>query len=157
MLSCSSVLEHLCRCINEYLFKKFILRPLHLSCPLFFRKIICFITPLYIKTHSPSVCLLQTFRYQRRVLPMPVACRPVNSADWRPPVEREESVMPLWLLVGRFPSFLSAFFLPVFSLWKTSSRINTDDMVSNSWPRRPRWHWRDEAGAQGKGGLGVSA
>lgn len=38
MFSCSSVLEHLCRCINEYLFKKFILRPLHLSCPLFFSK-----------------------------------------------------------------------------------------------------------------------
>ncbi|XP_013125941.3 LOW QUALITY PROTEIN: GON-4-like protein [Oreochromis niloticus] len=42
--------------------------------------------------------VVKTFRYQRRVLPMPVACRPVNLADWRPPVEREESVMPLWLL-----------------------------------------------------------
>uniref|UniRef100_A0A3Q3JCV1 Uncharacterized protein n=1 Tax=Monopterus albus TaxID=43700 RepID=A0A3Q3JCV1_MONAL len=40
------------------------------------------------------------FRYQQVVWPMPVACSPVDPAERRPPVEREERVMPLWLVVG---------------------------------------------------------
>ncbi|XP_030597777.1 GON-4-like protein isoform X1 [Archocentrus centrarchus] len=42
--------------------------------------------------------IVKTFRYQRQVLPMPLTCHPVDPAEQRPPVEREESVMPLWLL-----------------------------------------------------------
>uniref|UniRef100_A0A668STE8 Uncharacterized protein n=1 Tax=Oreochromis aureus TaxID=47969 RepID=A0A668STE8_OREAU len=79
---------------------------------------------------SPSVCLLQTFRYQRRVLPMPVACRPVNLADWRPPVEREESVMPLWLLVGRLPMF--PLFLSAFSCFNSEIELYLERLCNRS-------------------------
>uniref|UniRef100_A0AAQ5ZAT9 Uncharacterized protein n=1 Tax=Amphiprion ocellaris TaxID=80972 RepID=A0AAQ5ZAT9_AMPOC len=47
-----------------------------------------------------ALCL-QAFRYQRLLWSMPVACRHVDPAERRPPVEREESVMPLWLVVGK--------------------------------------------------------
>lgn len=43
---------------------------------------------------------LQAFRYQRVLWPMPVACSCIDLAERRPPVEREERVMPLWLVVG---------------------------------------------------------
>ncbi|TNN57332.1 GON-4-like protein [Liparis tanakae] len=46
--------------------------------------------------------IVKAFRYQRVVRPMPVACRPVSPAERRPPVEREEEAMPLWLLVRHF-------------------------------------------------------
>ncbi|XP_045915181.1 GON-4-like protein isoform X1 [Micropterus dolomieu] len=42
--------------------------------------------------------IVKAFRYQRVLWPMPVACRYVNPAEQRPPVEREERVMPLWLV-----------------------------------------------------------
>ncbi|XP_068188567.1 GON-4-like protein isoform X2 [Antennarius striatus] len=42
--------------------------------------------------------VVKAFRYQRVLLPMLVACRHVDPAGRRPPVEREEHVMPLWLL-----------------------------------------------------------
>ncbi|XP_034456389.1 GON-4-like protein [Hippoglossus hippoglossus] len=42
--------------------------------------------------------IVKVFRYHRVLWPMPVAFGPVNSAEQRPPVEREESVMPLWLV-----------------------------------------------------------
>lgn len=42
---------------------------------------------------------LQAYRYQRLLWPMSVACRHVHPAEQRPPVEREERVLPLWLAV----------------------------------------------------------
>lgn len=42
---------------------------------------------------------LQAYRYQRVLRPMAVACRHVHPAEQRPPVEREERVLPLWLAV----------------------------------------------------------
>ncbi|XP_050925660.1 GON-4-like protein isoform X2 [Lates calcarifer] len=42
--------------------------------------------------------IVKVFRYQRVLWPMPAACRPVDPAERRPPVEREESVLPLWLV-----------------------------------------------------------
>uniref|UniRef100_A0A665TW53 Myb-like domain-containing protein n=1 Tax=Echeneis naucrates TaxID=173247 RepID=A0A665TW53_ECHNA len=42
--------------------------------------------------------IVKAFRYQRVVWSMPVACRPVDPKDRRSPVEREESVLPLWLV-----------------------------------------------------------
>ncbi|XP_040909821.1 GON-4-like protein isoform X1 [Toxotes jaculatrix] len=42
--------------------------------------------------------IVKAFRYQRVLWPMPVACRPADPAEQRPPVERQESVMPLWLV-----------------------------------------------------------
>lgn len=41
--------------------------------------------------------IIKAYRYQRVLWPMPVACGCVAPADRRPPVEREERVMPLWL------------------------------------------------------------
>ncbi|CAJ1084278.1 GON-4-like protein isoform X1 [Xyrichtys novacula] len=40
--------------------------------------------------------VIKAFRYQRVVWPMLVVCRPLG-AEQRPPVEREESALPLWL------------------------------------------------------------
>nr|XP_033493672.1 GON-4-like protein isoform X2 [Epinephelus lanceolatus]XP_033493673.1 GON-4-like protein isoform X2 [Epinephelus lanceolatus] len=42
--------------------------------------------------------IVKAFRYQRVLWPMMVACRPVEPSEQRPPVEREEESMPLWLL-----------------------------------------------------------
>ncbi|KAM4539996.1 GON-4-like protein [Odontesthes bonariensis] len=42
--------------------------------------------------------IVKTFRYQQVLWSMPVACHHVDPAELRPPVEREESVMPLWLV-----------------------------------------------------------
>ncbi|XP_076610154.1 GON-4-like protein [Chaetodon auriga] len=42
--------------------------------------------------------IVKAYRYQRVVWPMLVACRHVDPAEQRPPVEREERVMPLWLV-----------------------------------------------------------
>ncbi|XP_044028246.1 GON-4-like protein [Siniperca chuatsi] len=42
--------------------------------------------------------IVKAFRYQRLLWPMLVACRRVDPAERRPPVEREERVMPLWLV-----------------------------------------------------------
>ncbi|XP_071355555.1 GON-4-like protein isoform X2 [Trachinotus anak] len=42
--------------------------------------------------------VVKVFRYQRVLWPMPVACRPLDLAERRSPVEREESVLPLWLV-----------------------------------------------------------
>eukprot|EP00064_Thunnus_orientalis_P022831 superscaffoldBa00008055_g23051 len=42
--------------------------------------------------------IVKAFRYQRVLWSMPVACGGVDAAERRPPVEREESVMPLWLV-----------------------------------------------------------
>ncbi|KAM6899971.1 GON-4-like protein [Xenentodon cancila] len=42
--------------------------------------------------------IVKAFRYQQVLWPMPVACRHVNPAERRPPVERDESIMPLWLV-----------------------------------------------------------
>ncbi|XP_068423200.1 GON-4-like protein isoform X2 [Clinocottus analis] len=42
--------------------------------------------------------IVKAFRYQRVLRPMLVSCRPVAPAERRPPVEREEAAMPLWLL-----------------------------------------------------------
>ncbi|XP_008297246.1 GON-4-like protein [Stegastes partitus] len=42
--------------------------------------------------------IVKAFRYQRLLWSMPVACRPVAPAERRPPVERDESIMPLWLV-----------------------------------------------------------
>ncbi|XP_075867546.1 GON-4-like protein isoform X4 [Nelusetta ayraudi] len=42
--------------------------------------------------------MVKAFRYQRVLWPMPVACRPVAPADQRPPVERDEQLLPLWLV-----------------------------------------------------------
>lgn len=47
----------------------------------------------------PDPACLQAYRYQRVLWPMAVACRHVHSAQQRPPVEREERVLPLWLAV----------------------------------------------------------
>ncbi|RVE67145.1 hypothetical protein OJAV_G00114070 [Oryzias javanicus] len=41
--------------------------------------------------------IVKAFRYQQVLWPMPVACRPVDPTERRPPVEREEKVLPLWL------------------------------------------------------------
>ncbi|KAM9383664.1 GON-4-like protein [Pholidichthys leucotaenia] len=41
--------------------------------------------------------IIKTFRYQRLVPPMVVLCRAVSPSERRPPVEREESILPLWL------------------------------------------------------------
>ncbi|KAM8766703.1 uncharacterized protein gon4la isoform 1-T2 [Acanthopagrus schlegelii] len=41
--------------------------------------------------------IVKAYRYQRVLWPMLVACRHVDRAERRPPVEREEHVMPLWL------------------------------------------------------------
>lgn len=41
----------------------------------------------------------QAYRYQRVLWPMAVACRHVHPAEQRPPVEREERTLPLWLAV----------------------------------------------------------
>ncbi|XP_067353191.1 GON-4-like protein isoform X3 [Channa argus] len=42
--------------------------------------------------------IVKAYRYQRVLWPMPVACSPVDAGELRPPVEREERVMPLWLV-----------------------------------------------------------
>ncbi|KAM6903919.1 GON-4-like protein isoform 1-T1 [Lycodopsis pacificus] len=42
--------------------------------------------------------IVKAFRYQRVLWPMLVSCRQVDPAERRPPVEREEEAMPLWLL-----------------------------------------------------------
>ncbi|XP_026205500.1 GON-4-like protein isoform X2 [Anabas testudineus] len=42
--------------------------------------------------------IVKAFRYQRVLWPMPVACSHVDTAERRPPVEREERIMPLWLV-----------------------------------------------------------
>ncbi|KAK2830975.1 hypothetical protein Q5P01_018906 [Channa striata] len=42
--------------------------------------------------------IVKAFRYQRVLWPMPVACSPVDPGELRPPVEREERIMPLWLV-----------------------------------------------------------
>nr|XP_015828912.2 GON-4-like protein isoform X1 [Nothobranchius furzeri]XP_015828914.2 GON-4-like protein isoform X1 [Nothobranchius furzeri]XP_015828915.2 GON-4-like protein isoform X1 [Nothobranchius furzeri]XP_015828916.2 GON-4-like protein isoform X1 [Nothobranchius furzeri] len=42
--------------------------------------------------------IVKTFRYQQVVRPMPVACRHVDPVTRRPPVEREEDILPLWLV-----------------------------------------------------------
>uniref|UniRef100_A0A3P9IAA2 CASP8-associated protein 2 n=1 Tax=Oryzias latipes TaxID=8090 RepID=A0A3P9IAA2_ORYLA len=42
--------------------------------------------------------IVKAFRYQQVLWPMPVACHPVDPAERRPPVEREEKVLPLWLV-----------------------------------------------------------
>ncbi|XP_061598030.1 GON-4-like protein isoform X2 [Cololabis saira] len=42
--------------------------------------------------------IVKAFRYQQVLWPMPVACRHLSPAERRPPVEREESVMPMWLV-----------------------------------------------------------
>ncbi|KAM9839105.1 GON-4-like protein [Aulostomus maculatus] len=42
--------------------------------------------------------IVKAFRYQRLLWPMAVACRRADAAERRPPVEREESIMPLWLV-----------------------------------------------------------
>ncbi|XP_031695913.1 YY1-associated protein 1-like [Anarrhichthys ocellatus] len=49
--------------------------------------------------------IVKAFRYQRVLWPMLVSCRQVDPAERRPPVEREEEVMPLWLLVRHFLLF----------------------------------------------------
>ncbi|TNM92668.1 hypothetical protein fugu_018070 [Takifugu bimaculatus] len=41
--------------------------------------------------------IVKAYRYQRVLRPMAVACRHVHPAEQRPPVEREERVLPLWL------------------------------------------------------------
>lgn len=43
---------------------------------------------------------LQAYRYQGLLEAMPLACRHVHPAQQRPPVEREEHLLPLWLAVG---------------------------------------------------------
>ncbi|KAG7471545.1 GON-4 isoform X1 [Solea senegalensis] len=42
--------------------------------------------------------IVKVFRYQRVLWPMPVACRPLSPGERRPPVEREDSIMPMWLV-----------------------------------------------------------
>ncbi|XP_037330678.2 GON-4-like protein isoform X2 [Pungitius pungitius] len=42
--------------------------------------------------------IVKAFRYQRVLWPMLVACRQVDPGKQRPPVEREEEAMPLWLM-----------------------------------------------------------
>ncbi|XP_017285076.1 GON-4-like protein isoform X2 [Kryptolebias marmoratus] len=42
--------------------------------------------------------IVKAFRYQQVVWSMPVACRHVDPAVRRPPVEREQIVLPLWLV-----------------------------------------------------------
>ncbi|XP_070701971.1 GON-4-like protein [Pempheris klunzingeri] len=42
--------------------------------------------------------IIKAFRYQRVLWPMLVSCRHVDPMKQRPPVEREESVLPLWLV-----------------------------------------------------------
>ncbi|KAM8840181.1 uncharacterized protein AB9W97_001113 isoform 2-T2 [Spinachia spinachia] len=42
--------------------------------------------------------IVKAFRYQRVLWPMLVACRQLDPGDKRPPVEREEEAMPLWLM-----------------------------------------------------------
>ncbi|KAM9738637.1 uncharacterized protein gon4la isoform 1-T1 [Menidia menidia] len=42
--------------------------------------------------------IVKAFRYQQVLWSMPVACHHVDPAEQRPPVEREERVMPLWLM-----------------------------------------------------------
>lgn len=56
---------------------------------------------LCLDVNSPDVLggSSQSFRYQRLLCPMHVACGRVDPADQRPPVEREEKALPLWLLV----------------------------------------------------------
>ncbi|XP_035808717.2 GON-4-like protein isoform X1 [Amphiprion ocellaris] len=66
--------------------------------------------------------IVKAFRYQRLLWSMPVACRHVDPAERRPPVEREESVMPLWLVRS----------LPV--IFPTISRYNDP---SGSTPEAP--------------------
>uniref|UniRef100_UPI003AAB0102 uncharacterized protein n=1 Tax=Centroberyx gerrardi TaxID=166262 RepID=UPI003AAB0102 len=41
--------------------------------------------------------IVKAYRYQQVLWSMPVACGRVDPADRRPPVEREESVLPAWL------------------------------------------------------------
>ncbi|XP_029918856.1 GON-4-like protein isoform X2 [Myripristis murdjan] len=41
--------------------------------------------------------IIKAYRYQRVVWPMPLACGRVAPADQRPPVEREERLLPAWL------------------------------------------------------------
>ncbi|XP_054461646.1 GON-4-like protein [Anoplopoma fimbria] len=47
--------------------------------------------------------IVKAFRYQRVLGPMLLACRQVDPEEQRPPVEREEEVMPLWLLLPPGP------------------------------------------------------
>lgn len=42
--------------------------------------------------------IVKAFRYQQVVWSMPVACGNVDPAEQRPPVAREEKLMPLWLV-----------------------------------------------------------
>ncbi|KAF7646551.1 hypothetical protein LDENG_00185790 [Lucifuga dentata] len=42
--------------------------------------------------------VIKAYRYHRVLWKMPLACRSVNPSEQRPPVEREESLMPLWLV-----------------------------------------------------------
>ncbi|XP_026155243.1 GON-4-like protein isoform X2 [Mastacembelus armatus] len=42
--------------------------------------------------------IVKAFRYQRVLWPMPVACSHVDPSELRPPVEREDRAMPLWLV-----------------------------------------------------------
>ncbi|CAN9503565.1 unnamed protein product [Ophioblennius macclurei] len=42
--------------------------------------------------------IVKAFRYQRVLSPMAAVCRCVEPTEQRPPVEREEQVLPLWLL-----------------------------------------------------------
>lgn len=59
-------------------------------------------------------CPLQAFRYQRVVWPMPVASRPVDSADQCPPVERDEQLLPLWLSVSCWNAYSLLLYFIVF-------------------------------------------
>ena len=42
---------------------------------------------------------VQAYYRQRVLLPMPLACRAVEPGDQRPPVERDDDIMPAWLRV----------------------------------------------------------
>ncbi|KAJ8273536.1 hypothetical protein GJAV_G00102720, partial [Gymnothorax javanicus] len=60
--------------------------------------------PKHLRKHVLDMChrrprnnVIKFFMEQRRVPPMPSVCREVKPGEERPPVEREEEVMPLWL------------------------------------------------------------
>lgn len=59
---------------------------------------------LYVKTHIKDACqkpfhnVIKTYFLEGKCPPMPLACKKVSPCDQRPPVERERSLMPHWLL-----------------------------------------------------------
>ncbi|KAM3596046.1 uncharacterized protein V6R79_007383 [Siganus canaliculatus] len=66
--------------------------------------------------------IVKVFRYQQVLWPMLVACRHVDPAERRPPLERDERLLPVWLARS----------LPV--LYRTITHYNSPEAPPPCWP-----------------------